>query len=372
MHVPSYWEKKSIFYHRNIIVVGAGIVGISAALEAKRLFPKMHILIIDKLPYGAAASWRNAGFACFGSISEIVSDIKKYGEDVVVDLIRMRWQGLEDTIRLFGASKINFHRKGGFEIFEAKDDYDRYSEELAYVNRIITEAISKPVFVSRPVTSQLSFYKSMIANDEEGMLDTGRLMSSYYHLATTKGIEFIHGIELEEIREEDNLVRLVCEKRNVELSCDHLMLCTNAMTNKLVSEIDVIPARNQVLLTKKLISSPVDACYHFDEGYIYFRSIDDRILIGGARNKFVAEATDQFGANQENLKYLLDFLNHRILPIKESDIEFSWSGILTGGPSKIPIVQQISERVVAGVRLGGMGVAIGPQIGKKLATLLFS
>jgi gamma-glutamylputrescine oxidase len=40
------------------------------------------------------------------------------------------------------------------------------------------------------------------------------------------------------------------------------------------------------------------------------------------------------------------------------------------GTQKRPIIKQISENVACGVRLGGMGIAIGSLIGKDLAELV--
>jgi hypothetical protein len=40
------------------------------------------------------------------------------------------------------------------------------------------------------------------------------------------------------------------------------------------------------------------------------------------------------------------------------------------GASKNPIVSQLSNHVYCGVRMGGMGVAIGSLIGKELADLI--
>jgi hypothetical protein len=40
------------------------------------------------------------------------------------------------------------------------------------------------------------------------------------------------------------------------------------------------------------------------------------------------------------------------------------------GNSKSPIVSQLSDNVYCGVRLGGMGVAIGSLIGTELADLI--
>ena len=72
----SYWEIKSWFKNVDFTIVGSGIVGLSCALNLRKKFPKAKIVILEKgmLPQGA--STKNAGFACFGSVSEIVEDLK--------------------------------------------------------------------------------------------------------------------------------------------------------------------------------------------------------------------------------------------------------------------------------------------------------
>ena len=40
------------------------------------------------------------------------------------------------------------------------------------------------------------------------------------------------------------------------------------------------------------------------------------------------------------------------------------------GQQKKPIVNQVNDNVYCGVRLGGMGIAIGSLVGKELADLL--
>jgi hypothetical protein len=39
------------------------------------------------------------------------------------------------------------------------------------------------------------------------------------------------------------------------------------------------------------------------------------------------------------------------------------------GDTKAPIVEKLDERIAVGVRMGGMGVAIGSLIGKELSQL---
>ena len=39
------------------------------------------------------------------------------------------------------------------------------------------------------------------------------------------------------------------------------------------------------------------------------------------------------------------------------------------GKEKSPIIRKLNNRVAFGVRMGGMGIAIGSEVGKKLATI---
>ncbi|MFZ4545731.1 MAG: FAD-dependent oxidoreductase, partial [Saprospiraceae bacterium] len=68
----SYWEYESFFKDMDVAILGSGIVGLSAAISLKEKNPMLKVALIERsfLPYGA--STRNAGFACFGSISELL------------------------------------------------------------------------------------------------------------------------------------------------------------------------------------------------------------------------------------------------------------------------------------------------------------
>ena len=62
-------------------------------------------------------------------------------------------------------------------------------------------------------------------------------------------------------------------------------------------------------------------------------------------------------------------LKEIILPNEKFEIERRWSGIMGVGNRKSPIVRPLSSNVFCGVRLGGMGIAIGSLVGKELAEL---
>ena len=87
----SYWEYKEWFTNNDFVVVGSGIVGLNCAIHLKERFPKSKVVVLEKglLPQGA--STKNAGFACFGSTSELLSDLKNHSKEEVFQLVKKRW-----------------------------------------------------------------------------------------------------------------------------------------------------------------------------------------------------------------------------------------------------------------------------------------
>jgi glycine/D-amino acid oxidase-like deaminating enzyme len=72
----------------------------------------------------------------------------------------------------------------------------------------------------------------------------------------------------------------------IMLTAEQVLICTNAFAKSLLPELDVLPARGQILLTEPVEGLKIKGTFHYDEGFYYFRNLDNRILLGGARNKF--------------------------------------------------------------------------------------
>jgi len=90
--------------------------------------------------------------------------------------------------------------------------------------------------------------------------------------------------------------------------------------------------------------------------------------LGGGRNLDIkGETTTKLAETEKIQQSLENILKHTILPKIDFEIEHRWSGIMGVGSQKKPIVKQLSNHVYCGVRMGGMGVAIGSLIGKEVS-----
>jgi glycine/D-amino acid oxidase-like deaminating enzyme len=366
----SYWEIKSWLSNVDFTIVGSGIVGLNCALQLKHRFPKAKILIFEKgmLPQGA--STKNAGFACFGSLSEIIDDLKSHSEEEVFQLVKKRIDGLQLLRKILGDSTINYQQLGGYELFSKTDDLlEICKAKQDHVNSFLKPLFYQDVFCFQSNTFGFkNCQETLSVNQFEGQIDTGKMMSSLLKKVYENDIKILNTISVESFSEDVTSVKV---KTNLfEFSTTKLLIATNGFASTLnISEVK--PARAQVLITKPIDDLQIKGTFHLDQGYYYFRNIDNRILFGGGRNlDFKGEETTQLGQTELIQNKLEELLTTTILPNTSFEIEHRWSGIMGVGQQKKPIVKPVSNHVFCGVRLGGMGVAIGSLVGKELADLL--
>ena len=371
----SYWELKNWFTNVDFTVVGSGIVGLHCALNLRERFPESKILILEKgiLPQGA--STKNAGFACFGSISEIIDDLKSHSEEEVIQLVQKRKLGLELLRKRIGDSVLDYKPFGGYELFLKEDTstYEECLQKLPFINEIL-----KPIFKAETFTKEQDrfgfsgIHEYSIFNPFEGQIDTGNMMQKLLKQAVANDILILNQVELTSRLDKESSVEMQLKIQESEFvfNTKKLLFATNGFASKLTNN-EVRPARAQVLITEPIKNLDIKGTFHLDKGYYYFRNIDNRILLGGGRNlDFEGETTTEIAETELIQNRLEKLLKEVILPNQDFKIAHRWSGIMGIGNSKKPIVSQLSKNVFCGVRLGGMGVAIGSLVGKELAELV--
>ena len=365
----SYWENKTWFSDIDFAIAGSGIVGLSCALSLRKKFPTSKIVVFEKGILPSGASTKNAGFACFGSISEILEDLKTHTEEEVVNLVKSRVNGLQLLRSQLGDAQLNYEEHGGYELFTTQDQllFDECFYKIKYVNQLLQDVFKEEIFSVKEVAFGFkNIVSKLIFSKFEGQINTGDMMHGLIKKASVENILILNSTEITSFSDEHNKVILQLNGIQ-EVSAKKLFIATNGFAKQLL-DVDVKPARAQVLVTKPLDNLKIRGTFHLDKGYYYFRNIEDRILLGGGRNlDFTAEETAQFGLTELVQNKLEELLSTTILPNTPFEIDTRWSGIMGVGHQKKPIIKQLSDNVSCGVRLGGMGVAIGSSIGLQLS-----
>ena len=370
----SYWERSSFIDNADVIIIGSGLVGLSAALYLKKNAPSLKVLVLERGFLPSGASTKNAGFACFGTVSEQLESLQHSSEEEVARLVNYKWRGLQRLRQNLGDSNIDYQQHGGYELFMADEKFhaDRQIEKIPYLNNLLKQAIGTDNIysVANNKIADFGFDKisGMIYNPFEGQIDTGKMMRALLNKVYDAGILVLNSCSVTSIDQQDNGVHLTTSQGNFKAG--KVILATNAFANQLFHELQVIPGRGQVLVTKPIDGLKLKGTYHFNQGYYYFRNINNRILFGGGRNlDFEAEATWEFGHTEKVKQQLTTHLNEVILPGQNAEIDYWWSGIMGFGDDITPIVKQVEPNVFCAVRCNGMGVAMGSLVGEEVAAL---
>lgn len=374
----SYWERETFFRHLDVAIIGSGIVGLSAAIHLKELHPELQVAVLERgvLPFGA--STRNAGFACFGSMSELIDDLQHTSEDEVWALVERRWRGLQRLRERVGEARMRYEALGGYELFrpdegsvfqKCADHIITFNEELYNItgNKNTYQVVNEKIH-------QFGFRQTqhLILNNQEGQLHTGKMMEALLQIAAQKGVRLFNGVVIRNWHFATNEVQLVTEE-GWEIHSKKALIATNGFARQLLPELAVQPARNQVLITKPIPDLRVQGAFHYDRGYFYFRDVEGRILLGGGRNLALQEEeTVAFGTTELIRGALLQLLQDVILPGQAFEIDTWWSGVMGISNMKKPIVQKVASNVAVAVRMGGMGVAIGSLVGEEGAELVMN
>ncbi len=381
----SVWEQSTYFAPKDLVIVGCGFVGLWTAYEAIHKNPKLNITILERGTIPSGASTRNAGFSCFGSVSELIYDVQLMGEANMLETVKMRYDGLQRIQKVFKASKIDYNQWGGYELFEEGGAYDisKLDSDIAYLNKVLAPALKTvkkngkylPIYTNATKDiKKLGFQgiEALAFNQLEGQLNSAKLVLALQKAVQAKGVQILFNTEVKKFKSHSKGVTI---HTNLEapLEAKQFLVCTNGFAKQLIPSLDVVPARGQVFVTEPIPNLKFKGTFHYDEGYYYFRNLGNRLLLGGARNKdFKNEKTYSLETSNKIQKVLEEFMMKRILPkgSKKPKIELRWSGTMGIGKIKKPIIQEVQPNVYCAVRMSGMGVAIAPIVAKKVVQLM--
>ncbi|MCB0385454.1 MAG: FAD-dependent oxidoreductase, partial [Bdellovibrionales bacterium] len=136
----SYWldhsadQKEQTF---DVIIVGAGIAGASAAYWLKQEEPDCRVALLEKSEIAGGASGRNAGFVTCGSVEHFNRLVERWGEDTAHQI----WNFSEVNLELLkqhiipGSENLEFDDKGTFSLASTETEFHELQETASLMEK---------------------------------------------------------------------------------------------------------------------------------------------------------------------------------------------------------------------------------------------
>lgn len=370
----SIWEKESFNSFSDILIVGGGLTGLLTSILLKRKKPHLKIRLIEKGLHPEGASIKNAGFACFGSVSEILDDISSEGEDLAINRVLNRYKGLNKLLEIVGEDTIEAQHTGGNEVFTSNEEgmMEACIKALPNINNLLKGAFGNNVFQLRSNSFGFQTLNKTIHTPFEFSINSGLLVKRLIFLAQAEGVEIHFGCALKDFERTSNTWQ--AETSNGVFKTDQLVLATNGFTPSLLNDQPIVPGRGQIILTNPIPSLSFKGNFHLHQGYFYFRNYKGCVLLGGGRHlDRENEATSDQSTSELIQNKLEEVLRETILPGQHFTIQKRWAGTMAFGPNneKEALVEKLdSNGLFLGARLGGMGVAMTSNLAERLSDLI--
>ena len=337
----------------DVTIIGGGITGISAALWLARAGVRVSVLEARRI--AAAASGRNGGFLADGTTALYADAIEQHGrerarrmwafsvanhayaEQFIQELAEQNW-------------RCDYQCAGSLKLAASED-------ELATIHKSVT------------LMQEDGWQASMLAREElperlqqaylggayfpaNGALHPVRFVTGLAHLAQQAGATIYEASPVTAIAQRADHIELATA--NGKVWAQGVILAANAWLPEVVrligtdSQADwpancITPTRGQVIATEPLSERILPCPCSANEGYQYWRQLEDgRLIVGGWRNhSFETEASTYDESPHDGIQQHLDAFVQKTLNLPHTRIASRWAGIMAFTPDALPLAGQL-------------------------------
>lgn len=353
----------------DVAVVGAGIVGASAAYWIAQMRPGVRIVLLDADRPASGASGRNAGFVLQGAGSDYAFDVDRYGRDVARRLWHLTRENRDLIASDLGGAAAEFEATGSLAVAGsgAEDARLRRACDLMRADGLPAAYLPPATLADR--TLSRGFGGGLYVTTG-GLVHPARLVERIVRLG---GADMRTGHPVVSIERDGDRIRLTTPVRDVLAGA--VVLALNAYAPRVVPALAafVRPVRAQMLATApggpRMLVPPV----YSHEGYYYLRQRPDgSLLLGGARHLHAGEEVGYEDATTAALQADLEAYLARHFPaMAATRVVRRWSGTMGFSPDGLPVVGAVDGLlgVVSACGFTGHGMAYGVRIGRMLAEM---
>ncbi len=353
----------------DVVVIGAGYTGLSAALELARA--GRNVVVLDAVAIGAGCSSRNGGLVG-PSFHKLGLDglAKSHGTKIAHNVIAESRDCLEFLVTLIDDESIDcdLRRSGRFRGADKPGHYEDLAREVKGLQKAVDlEADMVPREDQRAEIGSDAYYGGVVYH-RDGHLHPGQYVAGLAARAAAAGAHLIGQSAVTGIRQDGKAFTLAVGARKIE--ADQVLVATNGYTPPALGWFRrrILPIRSAIIATEAVEPSlirelsPKDRCLGGTSRLmLYYRPSSDgtRMILGGRT----------FHLDDRPMSYTKDLRTQmiRIFPqLADVKISHGWSGTVAYTFDHVPHIGQHKGLFYA-MGYCGSGVGRATYYGNKVA-----
>lgn len=334
----SYWRQALSTIDCDVLVIGAGICGLSAALQFQRRGLKVRI--VERHNIGAGASSRNAGFLMRGAAENYAAAIREYGRERA----RLIWRWTEENLQGLRDEGIealpNYQRIPSCLLALTEEE----RAELDQAQRLLREdgfnvQWLEPGSKANSLDTAWSNGRPLagLLNPDDGACNPVEVL---HHLAGKLDHPVLENQEVIAINL--NGAGVTARTASTTVHARRTLLCTNAYLSLLAPGCgELVKPRRGQMLALRVPGRTLKYSYYANHGYEYFRqTTDGTIVVGGCRKQHAHAEVGFEDATTPALQNDLEAFAASILGLGRSSLNITarWSGTMGFSPDGLPLI----------------------------------
>ena len=358
----------------DVIIVGAGISGLSTAYWLNKEDPSLKIAIVEKSRLCHGASGRNAGFITCGSVEHFNRLIGKHGLEQATEI----WKFSEENLRLLkeeivqdGAADLEFEQNGAYSLAAQENEYEELKSVAATMKKLGIPTETYDANQIRKNVGATNFVGGIRYLDDASV-NPVKLVNK---MRSKVNIDLCEGVEAFGIESTSEGTRLLKTDAGI-FEAPMIMLNMNGYSASLHPWFadKIYATRAQCLMFEavpRFMNGPCYANFYLD----YFRQIPSgQLLIGGFRQIEKATEVGYSDHITDPIQNALhDFVKTHLPQYKDAKVTHRWSGVMGFSKDGEPMIGSIPDdpQIFFAGGYTGHGIGLAFHTGKRLVDMAF-
>jgi glycine/D-amino acid oxidase-like deaminating enzyme len=271
----------------DVVVVGSGYTGLSAALRLSR--GGASVLVLEGESIGFGASSRNGGQVLTGLKVAPLELVRRYGVPRAQEMHRASLAAIAHLETLIQSEQIDcgYRQCGHLEAAYKPSHFERFQRDQALLASTFGHEVSLVAKKDQEEELGSEYYSGLLLDPRSGALHPARYVRGLARAAEKAGAQLREGCPVQEIKREGAKFRVLC--RGGSVLAGGVLVATNGYTGLSPWRRGVIPVGSYIVATEPLSQEearrvlPRRRVVFDSKNFLYYfrLSDDNRLLFGG-------------------------------------------------------------------------------------------